>query len=129
MVTTSLNLDKRQKRIPEVDMPQTIKDAVTFARQLGIRYLWVDAICIIQGQDDLAVADWERESARISDIYGRAFLIIIAARASDVHGGFLGPRQPKAQLGQYCKLPYASATTPGRVGSVRVTILGKRKYL
>lgn len=121
MVTTSLNLDERRKRIPEADMPQTIKDAVTFARQLGIRYLWVDAICIIQGQDDLAVADWEWESARMSEIYGCAFLTIIAARASDVHEGFLGPRQPKAQLGVCCKLPYASTTTPGRVGSVWVT--------
>jgi hypothetical protein len=33
----------------EIDRPpQTLKDAVYVTRRLGIRYLWIDALCIIQ---------------------------------------------------------------------------------
>jgi hypothetical protein len=32
-----------------------------------MKYLWVDALGIIQGIDKQAVADWKRESARMED--------------------------------------------------------------
>jgi hypothetical protein len=45
-------------------------------------YLWVDAICIIQGKDNLAGADWKAESARMHRIYGEALLTIAVATSS-----------------------------------------------
>ncbi|RYP86816.1 hypothetical protein DL769_000661 [Monosporascus sp. CRB-8-3] len=71
-------------------LPQTFQDAVFVVRQLGIRYLWIDSLCILQ--DDRA--DWAKESARMCDVYKNAFVTIAANRASGCTEGFLGDRMP-----------------------------------
>ncbi|KAH6625589.1 heterokaryon incompatibility protein-domain-containing protein [Boeremia exigua] len=60
-------------------LPKTIRDAVLLVRGLGIRYLWVDSLCIIQD----SVLDWECEAALMGDIYSRAFIVIAAVDAPD----------------------------------------------
>lgn len=50
--------------IPVSNLTQTIQDAVLVCLRLGIRYMWVDALCIVQDDDD----DWRQESARMCDI-------------------------------------------------------------
>lgn len=55
-------------------VPRAISDAVHVCRCLGIRYLWVDALCIIQGDAD----DWSRESFNMSHIYSSSFLTLYA---------------------------------------------------
>lgn len=72
--TTRENIDELQQGIPENELHQTIKDAITTTRTLGLRYLWVDAICIIQNDKD----DWEREAATMSDVYENSMLTIAA---------------------------------------------------
>lgn len=46
------------------DLPVVFQEAVTVTIKLGLRYLWIDALCIIQ--DD--PSDWERESACMAEI-------------------------------------------------------------
>ena len=53
------------KGIAVDDLPLIYKDAVVIHRALGIRYLWIDSLCIIQGD----AKDWELESSRIADNY------------------------------------------------------------
>lgn len=77
----SLNLRKRG--IPWDIIPRTFQDAITFVRHLGLRYLWIDSLCIIQ--DDSA--DWERESARMASIYMNSVLTIAATKSADSEGG------------------------------------------
>lgn len=43
-------------------------------RRLGVRYIWIDSLCICQ--DDKQ--DWERESARMDSIYSNLYLTIAA---------------------------------------------------
>ncbi|KAK5791068.1 hypothetical protein VI817_006377 [Penicillium citrinum] len=74
----------------ESDAPLTIRDAVQTTRNLGLRYLWIDALCIIQDDDD----DKNREIARMRDIYKRSSLTIVAAGARSVHEGFLHCLRP-----------------------------------
>jgi hypothetical protein len=50
---------------------------------LGIRYLWIDALCIIQGDE----SDWRREAAQMASIYRNAYLTIAATASSDRDGG------------------------------------------
>ncbi len=68
-------------------LSQTIQDAVEVTRRLGIAYLWVDALCIIQEQPDKA--DWIAESAKMGLIYANAYLTIAATSASSASQGFL----------------------------------------
>ncbi len=61
------------------DLPTTIRDAVLLTRLLGFRYLWVDALCIVQ--DD--PAHWAQESAVMDQVYGNATLTIAASSCKD----------------------------------------------
>lgn len=72
------------------ELPLTIRDAVRTVRQLGLRYIWVDALCIYQDNDD----DKAREIGRMGSYYGSAALTICAAAASKADEGFLHHREP-----------------------------------
>jgi hypothetical protein len=50
-------------------MPRAFQDAIDITRQLGIRYLWIDSLCIIQGFE----GDWEEQSSIMGDIYAHSF--------------------------------------------------------
>ncbi|KAH7083079.1 heterokaryon incompatibility protein-domain-containing protein, partial [Paraphoma chrysanthemicola] len=93
-ITTASSLEARKREIRMTDLPQTIRDAVLITRRLGIRYLWVDALCILQGSDAQAKADWEQESSEMADICGSAVLTIAAASARSVHEGIFQNRKP-----------------------------------
>jgi hypothetical protein len=56
------------------ELPKTVRDAVVITRMLGLQFLWVDALCIIQGDS----IDWQRESSKMDNIYGNASITIAA---------------------------------------------------
>lgn len=70
------------------DLPATIQDAIIVCCGVGIKYLWVDALCIIQ--DDSS--DQAVEIAKMPYIYGNATFTIAVARSRSVFEGFLHPR-------------------------------------
>jgi hypothetical protein len=82
------NMEAFKSNIEESSLPATIRDAIKVTRELQVHYLWVDALCIIQDSKD----DWIAESLKMADVYGSAYLTIIASRAVGVHEGFLQPR-------------------------------------
>jgi hypothetical protein len=89
--TTQDTLESRKLGFGLNDLPQTFHDAVKLTRLLGIRYLWIDSLCIIQGDK----ADWRTEGSKMCEIYHGAYLTICAARASDDREGFLSKRLSK----------------------------------
>jgi hypothetical protein len=91
LTTIRANLKKHMQEggIPFSEVPRTLQDAFFLVRYLGFRYIWVDCICIVQ--DDKA--DWQREAARMGDIYSNAYLTIAATRASHCGQGFLQLRE------------------------------------
>lgn len=48
------------------------RDAVRVCRFPRIRYLWIDSLCIIQGNE----RDWEEQAAQMASIYENAFFTI-----------------------------------------------------
>jgi len=83
LLTTSANIKQREKNIAFNDLPRTFQEAVVVTRELGIRYLWIDCLCIIQGDKE----DWDLESGRMADVYSNSYMNIAATKAKDCHGG------------------------------------------
>ncbi|KAH4164750.1 hypothetical protein HBI24_171850 [Parastagonospora nodorum] len=65
------------------ELPRTFREAMEICLRLNIRYLWIDALCIIQQDID----DWKEAAATMADIYENAFLTIAATKSSDSEGG------------------------------------------
>lgn len=91
--TTTETIKDRKHGFDTCCLPLTICEAVKVTSDLGLRYLWVDALCIIQGRDPVAKADWNEESARMSLVYGGAYITLVASASSDSIGGLIGGRQ------------------------------------
>jgi hypothetical protein len=82
------DIDTFKCAIPYGKLPATFKDAVDCTRALGVRYLWIDSICIIQGKD----GDFNQEAKNMERVFSGAYCVIAASRATNQHDGFLGPR-------------------------------------
>ena len=70
--------------LPYRALRRTFQDAITATRQLGIPYLWIDSLCIIQDLDE----DWVREAAAMSLVYRNAIVTLAASTATHVEDGF-----------------------------------------
>ncbi|OCL02546.1 HET-domain-containing protein [Glonium stellatum] len=79
--------------------PATLRDAITMVWKLKIRYIWIDAVCIMQDSPD----DWAREAAKMRDVYKGAVVTIAAASASKASGGLFCERAPP---NSYCHLDW-----------------------
>lgn len=73
------NIHAFRQRIPDTALSKTYKDAILVARSLGLAYIWIDSMCIIQDDD----GDWDREAATMSAVYGGSSLNIAATAAPD----------------------------------------------
>lgn len=74
-----------QKAIDPAELSKTFADAIQLTQNLGIQYLWTDALYIMQGDP----IDWEIESKKMADIFGNAYLTIVAGSAVSARNGFL----------------------------------------
>jgi hypothetical protein len=77
--TTRANFASHESTIDEDELPKTFCDAIKLVRYIGIRYLWIDSLCIIQDSKE----DWQRQSAQMASIYRNAHLVVAATQASD----------------------------------------------
>ncbi|KKY15440.1 putative heterokaryon incompatibility protein [Diplodia seriata] len=91
LTTTSATLRQHRRRIPLDGLSQTFRDAIRITRALGLRYLWIDSLCILQDADDKA--DWAREAPKMGTVYEQAHLTISASGAADGAGGCFIPRE------------------------------------
>ncbi|KAK4448477.1 heterokaryon incompatibility protein-domain-containing protein, partial [Podospora aff. communis PSN243] len=101
-LTTQCLVEYETEGISLQQLPNTFRHAVLFTRELGVRYLWIDPLCIIQ--DD--TQDWERESVTMRSVYENSHLTIAAAASPSAQGGlfpFLPPKHPPHNI---------SGTTP-----------------
>ncbi|KAF1970645.1 hypothetical protein BU23DRAFT_438502, partial [Bimuria novae-zelandiae CBS 107.79] len=54
--------------VPTIEMSHIYVEAIRITRALGIQFLWIDSLCIIQD----SLEDWEREASRMATVYGAA---------------------------------------------------------
>jgi hypothetical protein len=84
LATKTDNLNQHQN-IPYSTLPVNFKDAITACRAIGIQYLWIDSLCIVQ--DD--ISDWEVEASKMAAVYQGANVVLFASGAADSNSGLL----------------------------------------
>jgi hypothetical protein len=113
--TERSTIEQRKACIHWDSLPKTFQDAIIVARKLGVSYLWIDSLCIIQ--DDLE--DWQVESSQMAKIYANAHMTIAALSASSDTAGFISSRgYPSSML----SLPSGNETDPPSHVGVRRTL-------
>ncbi|CCT66432.1 related to tol protein [Fusarium fujikuroi] len=85
---TALLLPRSLEKVFKM-LPNTIKDAITLTRRLGCRYLWVDALCLLQNNTE----DLELGVNVMDLVYERAWLTIVAACGHDADARLPGVQQ------------------------------------
>lgn len=86
--TTPSNLRQMEREIPHDSLPRTLRDVFHLVRQLKYRYLWIDALCIVQDAQ-AADSEWKTEAAKMGDVYANADLVIAAMASSSVNDGLV----------------------------------------
>ncbi|KAF4781816.1 hypothetical protein HER10_EVM0003646 [Colletotrichum scovillei] len=102
--TTTVNLARHQRGIEVRNLPKTIRDAIHVTRQLGVKLLWVDSLCIVQNDPALLA----REVGDMAHYYANSIITISAAVAKSCSEGFLSPPNttgPDGYVGFY--FPFA----------------------
>lgn len=54
LATTKQTIQKKEAGIPLVELPKTFRDAIQIVNKLGVRYMWIVSLCILQDDAD----DW-----------------------------------------------------------------------
>lgn len=109
------NIENFKNGQPIKDLPQTFQDAISVARTLKIRYLWIDCLCIVQNH----VEDWAAQSLTMRDVYAHSICNISATAAPDNSSGFLGMLEKPVPLPPQVRPNW---TTPAEQSFVAVDI-------
>lgn len=100
----------KQTGISVQDLPTTFRDAITATGRLGLQYIWVDALCIIQDSAD----DWARESITMAKVYSYSVITLAAAASEDAEGGLFRNRNPAAINGARVDLKWPGSGLEGQ---------------
>ncbi|PMD35076.1 HET-domain-containing protein, partial [Hyaloscypha variabilis F] len=95
VVTTQNNIKDMLRSIPVSSLTKTFRDAITITRRLKLQYLWIDSLCIVQGDSE----DWVRESAMMASVYAGCFVNLVASAAPDGSVGCLFDRNHDYEYG------------------------------
>jgi hypothetical protein len=121
------------------ELTKTFQEAILVARFLGISYVWIDSLCIMQDKDDLS--DWYREAASMDKVYMHSMCNISATDAKDgSHGLFrdrdlhhLGQARANVCITEFqCSTKYVDCIVHDlslQRASVRNSVLGQRGWV
>jgi Heterokaryon incompatibility protein (HET) len=127
------DLERYKNYIKIEDLPPTFKDAVTSTRKLGLRYLWIDSICIIQ-RDDTDDGDFDQEAGRMESVFSSAYCVLAASSAEGQSDGFLNDRKSNGRDFVAIKSPgkptyYVCPSIDDFKGHVLDGVLNKRGWV
>jgi len=89
--TIKNSLTTNLQSIPWKSFPRTFQDTIQFSRKLGVKFIWIDTLCIIQDDEQ----DWREQAAEMASIYSRAYLTLAATSSKDMNGGLFGTILPQ----------------------------------
>ncbi|KAF0320022.1 tol protein-like protein [Colletotrichum asianum] len=108
--TTLTRKSKQSLSIPgalDGIVSKTIEDAVDLTKLLGLQYIWVDALCIVQ--DD--IPDKSHHLAFMYQVYRYAEVTVIAASGKDANAGLPGLHEPRRIQQRVFKIVEATPDT------------------
>ncbi|KAJ8508759.1 hypothetical protein ONZ45_g9000 [Pleurotus djamor] len=108
VTSTTKTIAENIRGIDLSSLPQTIKDAILVTRKLGLPYLWIDALCILQDSAE----DKSREIGRMAQIYRDSYVAIAAASSTAVADGFLQDRPYLGKPGDWFTIPFYLPNNP-----------------
>jgi hypothetical protein len=100
------NLPTLVNGIVFAELSKTFQDAIVITRRLGLKFLWIDSLCIIQD----SIQDWAHESAMMDSVYSNATCNLAATTADDSGAGCFYERNPL--LAQPCRVNIDSFPGP-----------------
>lgn len=87
-LTSQATYPDRKAGINAADLPPLFLDIITCAHMLRIEFIWIDRLCIIQGDK----TDWEKQAPKMGQYYGNATMTFVAASAESEMGQILVER-------------------------------------
>lgn len=85
VTTTQANYAQHLVSLPVGHLALSLQDAIETTVRLGLEYLWVDSLCIIQDSQE----DKESQISRMGTVYENAFVTVVAAHGENANCGFL----------------------------------------
>lgn len=145
LVLTKRSLSLLQSGIDYRQLPQSFRHAMEIAQSIHLNYIWIDALCIIKPTDD-DKSDWEREGARMADIYSNSRITIAADAALNSTEGcnfprwfpdieplpvplFSEPVPREWDESQDMWFPYVHSKPPSWLHHVQDSLLGSRAWV
>ncbi len=101
ITTTSATLKERTKGLSFGPSSKTFGEAVSFTRRLGIPYLWIDSLCIIQDSKE----DWAKEAVQMSHVYNNATVTLSAASGIDSSSGLYPDPHDREEMNRVVEIP------------------------
>lgn len=117
-MTTSENIVNRVEGINPAELSDTMRDAFIVVRSLGYRYIWIDALCIIQNSTE----DWFSEASKMSSVFSGAVLTIEVADTEDHTQGIFRKRIAR------CTRPFRIPYMRGKPYRDHITVDGEANY-
>ncbi|KAK0645594.1 heterokaryon incompatibility protein-domain-containing protein [Cercophora newfieldiana] len=77
--TKSDNIQEHQRSMPWDAFPIVYKEVISISQHLGVDFVWIDSLCIIQDSE----ADWVNESQQMCEVYANAYLTVAATESPD----------------------------------------------
>ena len=90
MTLTKENLSEMHTHIHFSQLTKTFWEAMEVTVRLGIRYIWIDSLCIVQ--NSTAGKDWIKESRLMGDVCQNALCNLGATKAKDGNDGLFSER-------------------------------------
>jgi hypothetical protein len=114
VTSTMATIQDRTQGVTMQSFPQTIQDAIYVTQNLGLRHIWIDALCILQDSPE----DKAHELGQMARIYANSYVTIAATSARSVSEVFLQTREPRAQDPKWFPLPFTCPN--GQMGTISV---------
>lgn len=90
---TAENHNVFRKSLPYDQLAKTFQHAITVCRIIGVMYLWIDSLCIMQVGPG-STEDWQHHVAIMPKIYRNGYINIASEWAKSSEEGLFKPRNP-----------------------------------